>query len=132
MTLPAAEALSPPTDSDWVDLLVAELGTALAADFGRAAFPVPAGWELQTVRPRTFWKRVPVVELTHGSETLCFIVTPTEASEPAFRRTARHDVIYFSEDVPDEAQDRIFRRDREMIEAFARWLSHRDGPAPGT
>jgi hypothetical protein len=41
----------------------------------------------------------------------------------------RHDLAYFSEDVPDDAQHQIYRRDRPMIDAFARWLEHHDSAA---
>jgi hypothetical protein len=119
------------TDAEqaWVGTIASELRAALAEDFGTARLPA-AGWTLAAVEPRTFKQRVPVVALECGERHLCFIVTPTNLREPAYRRTARHDVTYFSEDVADEAQGQIYRRDREMIDAFARWMSDRDGPAP--
>jgi len=129
MSSEASHAPAPDTGPDPVDSVVAELCAALEKDFGTPLLPAPAGWVLACVEPRDFRRRVPVVELRHGDQRLCFIVTRTDPREPAYKRTARHDVTYFSEDVPDEEQDKIYRRDREMIETFARWLSNRDGPA---
>ncbi len=112
-------------EAEWILRIVGELRDALAEDFGTPK--LPAGeWKVVSVEARDFRQRVPVVTLARGDTKLCFIVTPTSPREPAFKRTPRHDVIYFSEDVPDEEQDTIYRRDREMIEAFARWLVQRD------
>jgi hypothetical protein len=112
-------------EDDEVERVVVELRDALAEDFGTARLPA-GGWKVTAVEPRTFRRRVPVVTLEQPERRLCFIVTPTSPREPAFKRTPRHDITYFSEDVPDDDQDDIYRRDREMIEAFARWLMQRD------
>jgi hypothetical protein len=131
----STDGTDPPSvepEEAWVGPLVTELGAALAADFGTDQLPAPAGWEFGGVEPRSFMKRVPVALFRHGEQRLCFIVTPTDPREQAYKRTARHDITYFSEDVPDDAQDQIYRRDREMIEAFARWLARRDSPARST
>ena len=39
-----------------------------------------------------------------------------------FKRGPRFDVTYFSEDVPDEEQSQIYRRDRPQIERVAAWV----------
>jgi hypothetical protein len=112
-------------EDNWVERVVAELREALTEDFGTSRLPAGA-WKIAAVEPRDFRRRVPVVALEQPGRRLCFIVTPTSPREPAFKRTPRHDVTYFSEDVPDDDQDDIYRRDRDMIEAFGRWLTQRD------
>ena len=113
-----------------VSALVQELRARLDDDFGTDRFRVADGWIVVGVEPRRFFRRwVPVVALRRGAESLCFIVTPTDDTEPCFERTPIHDVTYFSEDVPDDAQAQIFRRDRETILAFADWMSRRDAEA---
>lgn len=81
------------------------------------------GWELASVAPRLLMgTHMPVVAFRRASDTLCFIVTPTDPSKPAYKRTPRYDVVYFSEDVPDDQQSQIYRRDRELIDRFAAFL----------
>jgi hypothetical protein len=67
------------------------------------------------------------VEFTRGQETISFIVTPTNPAEPAYRRSTRYDIVYFSDDVPDAEQSRIYARDRAMIDRFAAWVLKWDG-----
>lgn len=98
------------------------LTTVLERDFGGATFPNPDAYQCNGAKLRTFRQTVPVVEFTHGNETLSFIVTPTNPAEPAYRRSLRYDIVYFSEDVPDSEQSRIYARDRVMIDRFAAWF----------
>ena len=115
------------TASDSTARIVAELAAALARDFGRPPLAQP-GWRARGVGPRTFRRTVPVVTLERDGSTLCFIVTPTAAAEPAYRRTRHHDLTYFSEDVPDDQQQTIYARDRARIDAFAAWLAAIESP----
>ena len=66
---------------------------------------------------------LPVVKLSRGDETLSFIVTPTDPGARVYKRTKSYDVTYFSEDVPDEEQSRIYQRDRAEIDRFVAWLT---------
>jgi len=95
---------------------------AFARDFGGPRFPNPEGWRFEGARLRTFRKTVPVVELAMEGRTLSFIVTPTDPNEPAYRRSPHYDVVYFSEDVPDHEQSKIYARDRATIDRFAAWV----------
>lgn len=106
--------------------IVDRLHEDLSSDLGGARFPNPEGWRLESVALRTFRKTVPVVTLKLGERTLCFIVTPTDPEERVYRRTAVHDLVYFSEDVPDEEQGVIYARDRAMIDGFCAWMTRRD------
>lgn len=65
---------------------------------------------------------MPVAKFVREGATLCFIVSPTDPKEPAYKRSRRYDVVYFSEDVPDAEQSRIYARDRAMIDRFAAWV----------
>ena len=65
---------------------------------------------------------VPVLTFTRDGTTLAFIVTPKDPSGKSFKRSACFDLSYFSEDVPDEEQGRIYARDREQIERVGKWL----------
>ena len=114
---------------DWVGRLVGELRDALSSELASGRLRPPPGYALEGVEARRFRAWVPVVSWQRGDDRVAIIVTPTQPSEPAYRRTARHDVTYFSEDVADDAQDEIYRRDRAMIDAFAAWLLARDGAA---
>ena len=107
---------------DTLKALSDALGAALEKEFASTSFPNPEGYAFRGVRLRTFRQTVPVVEFSHGQETLSFIVTPTNPAEPAYRRSARYDIVYFSEDVPDAEQSRIYARDRAMIDRFAGWV----------
>lgn len=116
-----------PLDADEVEVIVAALGRALQRDAGGRLLPLRHGFRVLGVAARTFRKRVPVVSLARGETTLCFIVTRTNPAEPAYRRTRHYDVTYFSEDVPDADQHRVYARDREMIDAFARYVAAAEG-----
>lgn len=105
------------------EALVDALSRALGRDFGGQSLPSPEGYRLVGVRLRTFRRTVPVVELAREGQTLSFIVTPTEPKEPAYKRSDRYDIVYFSEDVPDDQQSRIYARDRGMIDRFVAWIS---------
>jgi len=98
------------------------LGQALAVDFGGVSLPNSDGYTYRRTHLRTFRQTVPVVEFSRGDETLSFIVTPTNPAEPAYKRSPRYDIVYFSEDVPDAEQSRIYGRDRAMIDRFAAWV----------
>lgn len=115
--------------SEALENLVTDLERALSEDFGGARFSNPEGWRLESVALRTFRETVPVVTFKAADRTLCFIVTPTDAEQRAFRRSKRHDITYFSEDVADDDQAIIFKRDQPMIERFAAWLIERDAAA---
>jgi hypothetical protein len=71
---------------------------------------------------------LPVVALRRPGATLCFLVTPTDPSTRAYKRTRSWDVTYFSEDVPDDAQHQVFARDRATIDRFTAWLGRWDAP----
>lgn len=102
------------------DALSKTLASALAPSLRELG---QGGWELAGVSPRLLMgTHMPVVAFRRGGDTLCFIVTPTDASKPVYKRTTRFDVVYFSEDVPDDQQSQIYRRDRELIDRFAAWL----------
>jgi hypothetical protein len=116
------------TSIDAYQSLVDLLNSAIERDFGGAAFLNPDGYSYNGTRLRTFRQTVPVVEFRRGNETLSFIVTPTNATEPAYRRSTRYDIVYFSEDVPDAEQARIYARDRVMIDRFAAWVMKWDRP----
>ena len=109
-------------DLDPLERLADALSRALARDFGGPTFPNPEGWQCKGARLRTFRRTVPVVELVMEGRTLSFIVTPTDPAEPAYRRSPRYDVVYFSEDVPDNEQSRIYARDRATIDRFVSWV----------
>jgi hypothetical protein len=117
--------------TDTMQSLVDALGSAVEREFGSASFLNPDGYHYKGSRLRTFRQTVPVVEFARGTETLSFIVTPTNAAEPAYKRSARFDIVYFSEDVPDSEQSRIYARDRAMIDRFSAWVVKWDGASGG-
>ena len=110
------------TSIDALQSLATVITTALERDFGGPTFPNPDGYHCNGAKLRTFRQTVPVVEFHRGTESLSFIVTPTNPAEPAYRRSLRYDIVYFSEDVPDAEQSRIYARDRVMIDRFASWV----------
>lgn len=81
------------------------------------------------MQPLEFARLVPVVKFAREGATLCFVVTRTDPAEPAYRRSPRFDVVYYSEDVPDDEQARIHARDRSMIDRFAAWVVQWDAGA---
>lgn len=117
--------------SEPLERLVTTFSEALARDFGGSALPNPEGYRLVGVRLRTFRATVPVVELEKEGQTLSFILTPNDPAEPAYRRSSRYALVYFSEDVPDEEQATIYARDRAVIDRFAAWLVAWDRPGAG-
>ena len=81
------------------------------------------GWVFEAVTSRYLMQRhLPVVTFRRGTDSLCFIVTATDATAQVFRHGARFDVTYFSEDVPDAQQSKIYRRDKPQIERVAGWV----------
>jgi hypothetical protein len=87
----------------------------------------PDGWAFEGAVPRLLMgTHLPVVAFRNGEKTLCFIITPTDASSPAYKRTPHYDLVYFSEDVADEKQSEIYQRDRVFIDRFAAWLRRWD------
>jgi hypothetical protein len=102
--------------------LAIELTAALEREFGSPSFQNPEGYHCKGAKLRTFQQTVPVVEFTRNEQSLSFIVTPTNPAEPAYRRSDHFDIVYFSEDVPDAEQSRIYARDRAMIDRFAAWV----------
>ncbi len=122
--LPAATGA--PAD---IDALVAALRAAVDADLGSGALPNPEGWELAEVRAFQRWTRVAEVVLRREDRALTFIVTPSDPARPSYSRTANLDLVYYSDDLPVEAHDQLFARDRVTIERFADWLRLSfDGP----
>jgi hypothetical protein len=101
--------------------LARRLEEALRAAFG-STFENPEGWTRAPVEVRHFGRWSALASMRRGRHTLCFLVSPRDEAWPAYRRTAHLDVVYFSEDVPDAEQRRIFERDRATIERFARWV----------
>ncbi len=110
------------TTNESLQWLVDVLAQALNREFGSKSFPHFNDYAYKGTRLRTFRQTVPVVEFTREHETLSFIVTPTNPAEPAYKRSVHYDIVYFSEDVPDAEQSRIYARDRAMIDRFAAWV----------
>ncbi|MCB9506446.1 MAG: hypothetical protein H6698_08395 [Myxococcales bacterium] len=115
---------------DGVQSIVEALGSALAAEFGGPAFPAN-GYTFTQTLPRHFMRYVPVAEFARDDTTVCFIVTPTDPGERTYKRTRSYDIVYFSEDVPDDDQHIIYARDRAMIDAFCAWLARWDAAREG-
>lgn len=108
-----------------VETLVERLGAALESGLPDAL--ASEGWALHEVGLRFLMVRdLPVVALERAGASLCFIVTPTDPRERVYRRTQHLDVVYFSEDVPDDAQQGVYDRHRGTIDAFVAWLSRWD------
>ncbi len=108
-----------------VETLVERLGAALESGLPDAL--ASEGWALHEVGLRFLMGRdLPVVALERAGASLCFIVTPTDPRERVYRRTQHLDVVYFSEDVPDDAQQGVYDRHRGTIDAFVAWLSRWD------
>jgi len=111
--------------------LVGALLAALSCDFGGPKLPSPEGYRLVGVRLRTFRETVPVVELGKEGQTLSFIITPTNPSAPAYKRSEHYDLVYFSEDVPDAEQSKVYSRDKAVIDRVAAWLIRWDKAGGG-
>lgn len=96
----------------------------LAARLAEATKSFPAGeHRVEAVSARSLMgTHLPVVKLRRGDETLSFIVAPTDPAARVYKRTKSFDVTYFSEDVPDDEQSRIYQRDRAAIDRFVAWL----------
>ena len=118
--LDAAEREPPPTDD--IEALAAAVREAVTRDLGTEELQNPEGWELTEVRVFQRWAPVVEVLLRRPDRTLAFIITPRDMERPAFQRTAHLDLVYYSDDLPVEAHDRLYTRDREAIEGFATWL----------
>ena len=85
--------------------------------------PEADGWKLQGVTSRFLMGRhVPVAMFERGGSTLGFIVSPSIHGERAYRKSARFDIVYFSEDVADDQQQGVYDRHRAMIDRFAAWV----------
>lgn len=111
-----------------IEMLASDLGTRLLADLDSGRLVLPKSWRCAGVAARRFGRWTVHVELeldgvTGPCETLGLLVAPTDAGEPAYRRTDSLDLVYFSEDVPDPEQHRIYARDRTTIDCFFAWLS---------
>ncbi|MDP6942699.1 MAG: hypothetical protein QF464_01000 [Myxococcota bacterium] len=114
---------------DPIDALLTALPSALGEALGTDALPNPEGWTLVGVREMARWTRVAEVQLATGERTLTMIVTPTDPERSAFRRTRRHDLVYYSDDLAVAEHDALYARDRAMIDAFATWFSAWDDQA---
>lgn len=85
------------------------------------------GWALVSAATRFLMgAHLPVAAFARDGATLAFIVTPTDPATRVYKRTARLDVVYFSEDVPDAEQQTIYDRDKVSIDAFVAWLGEWD------
>jgi len=84
------------------------------------------GWHVDKVEPQRFGRWTVLCALRSGRKSLGFLISPKDVAEPAYKRTDRYDVVYFSEDVPDEKQSVIYQRDRETIDRFARFIEDWD------
>lgn len=108
-----------------VEQLVERLGAAF--ERGLPDTLASGGWALRAVGLRFLMGRdLPVVALERAGASLCFIVTPTDPQQRVYRRTLHLDVVYFSEDVPDDEQQGVYDRHRGTIDAFVAWLSRWD------
>lgn len=103
------------------------LGGALREALDSGRLENPEGWAYAPAEPRRFGRWCVLVALAREGEaerrTLGLLVAPTDPAEPAYRRTRALDLVYFSEDVPDPEQARIYARDRATIDRFWRWLA---------
>ena len=112
-----------------VEALALALEAALRRDLGSPALANPEGWELQEVRVFQRWAMVAEVLLRRPDRALAFIVTPRDDERPAFTRTRRLDLVYYSDDLPASEHDALYARDRATIDRVAAWLSGWDGDA---
>ena len=129
---PASSTPPEPLSPEAADALSEALRAGLSMDLDGGTFPNPEGWKLAGVsRQFLMQKHVPVAKLEREGATLCFIVTPTDPRERVYKRTPRFDLVYFSEDVPDPEQHRIYERDRATIDRFAAWLAKWDARSAG-
>jgi hypothetical protein len=112
----------------WCDMLAAAFERARAA--GELA--ESSGWSLADASPQAVMGGTwPVLHFSRGpAHNVCFLVMPSDAAGPAYRRTARLSLSYFSPDVPNAAQDRVYARDRAWIEAFIGWIARIDPELP--
>lgn len=103
--------------------LIASLGAGLARDFGRDAFPNADGWHFAGVTDRHFVTPSACASFEKEGRTVCLIVTPTDPENGnAYFRTARHDLAYYFEGVPEEARTGIWQQNRSIVDGFATWL----------
>ena len=109
--------------ADPIDALLAALPEAIEGALGTDALPNDEGWALVEVREMARWTRVAEGAFSTGERRLTMILTPTDPDRPAFRRTPRHDIVYYSDDLAVAEHDALYARDREMIEAFATWFT---------
>ena len=121
-SLAMATAPSPAPDRDPIDALLGALPEAIRAALGSADLPNPEGWELREVSEMMRWTRVAEVKFATKERALTMILTPSDPERPAFKRTARHDLIYYSDDLAVSEHDALYARDATMIEAFATWF----------
>lgn len=118
--------------SEVLERFAQTLREAISREIGGVALPNPEGYQLVGVRLRMLQgKNVPVVEFAKAGQTLCFIITRTNPAAPAFRRSAHYDIVYFSEDVADAEQSKIYARDRAVIARFAEWICRWDEQGGG-
>jgi len=99
------------------------LQEALTRSTAGAPSPAIDGWTLKGVSALFLSGRhVPVAMFERQGSTLGFIVSPSIPGERAYRKSARFDVVYFSEDVADDQQQGVYDRNRAMIDHFAAWI----------
>ena len=107
----------------------ARLARAVETDLGSDALPNPEGWRVGGVALKACRggdNRVeadidPVVRFELPEHVLFLAVMARDDEKPAYRRTERYDLIYFSDDAA-ASQQTIFDRDRETIDRFGNWV----------
>lgn len=103
--------------------IAAVLEAALTREPTVPPSPARDGYQLVSVTPRFLMGRhLPVVTFAREGRTLAFIVAPTNLDERVFKRSARLDITYFSEDAPDDRQQGVYDENRAMIERFSAWV----------
>lgn len=120
----AVSSVQGPGDDDDESLedLARRLEAGVRADLGSERMPGSGGWALTGVRLYQRWAPVVEVLLAGDRRTLAFIVSPGDEARPAFCRTRRYDLVYYSDDLAPSEHDALYLRDQETIEGFALWF----------
>ncbi len=112
-----------------VEALLPRLEAAVRQALAHGALAGPEGWSLSRARTYDYdrWE----VDLTltgRGPEgearSLGLLVHPRAEPDdlPAYARTARHVVTYYTDDLPEDRHDELFARDGATIDRFVDWL----------
>jgi hypothetical protein len=106
-----------------IDGLVADLSAALERDFGGTSFSNPDGWKFELVTAKRVKTMSACAKFDRDGVTLNVVVRPTDPeNEHAYYRTARYDMSYFFENVPEEERSGLWQAHRSMLDGFAAWL----------